>query len=93
MPVWTLRYWWYCRCMKFSNGLPEQYLSTLPPSSLAHDIPYDRMLLVCMRGGARSAEALLSKNKLFALADNLGGLESCGIPCADDTCEYPACRT
>jgi cystathionine gamma-lyase len=71
----------------------QSSISTLPLSSLAHDIPYSRVISVCVRGGARSAEALLSKKKLFALAENLGGLESCGIPCADDICEYPACRT
>ncbi|KAG2353267.1 putative cystathionine gamma-lyase, partial [Suillus spraguei] len=34
------------------------------------------MVSVRLRGGARSAEALLPKLKLFTLAESLGGVES-----------------
>jgi cystathionine gamma-lyase len=54
----------------------QQFLSTLPPSSLAHGIPYGGMVSFRLRGGARSAEALLPKLKLFTLAESLGGVES-----------------
>ncbi|KAG2054792.1 hypothetical protein BDR06DRAFT_955101 [Suillus hirtellus] len=54
----------------------QQFLSTLPPSSLAHGIPYDGMVLFRLHGGARSAEALLPKLRLFTLAESLGGVES-----------------
>lgn len=54
----------------------QQFISTLPPSSLAHGIPYGGMVSFRVRGGARSAEALLPKLKLFTLAESLGGVES-----------------
>jgi cystathionine beta-lyase/cystathionine gamma-synthase len=69
--------------LKSSNDLPEQFLSTLLPSSLAH-----ATISVCVRGGARSAEALLPKLKLFALTQILGGLESCGVICVGDASKY-----
>ncbi|KAG1875073.1 Cys/Met metabolism PLP-dependent enzyme-domain-containing protein, partial [Suillus tomentosus] len=54
----------------------QQFLSTLPPSSLAHGIPYGGMVSFRLHGGARSAEALLPKLRLFTLAESLGGVES-----------------
>ncbi|KAG1797131.1 Cys/Met metabolism PLP-dependent enzyme-domain-containing protein [Suillus plorans] len=54
----------------------EQFISNLPPSSLAHGIPYGGMVSFRLRGGARSAEALLPKLNLFTLAESLGGVES-----------------
>ncbi|KAG2753518.1 hypothetical protein P692DRAFT_20797120 [Suillus brevipes Sb2] len=54
----------------------QQFLNTLPQSTLAHGIPYGGMVSFRVRGGARSAEALLPKLKLFTLAESLGGVES-----------------
>ncbi|KAG2339031.1 hypothetical protein BDR05DRAFT_1062358 [Suillus weaverae] len=54
----------------------QQFISTLPPSSLVHGIPYGGMVSFRVRGGARSAEALLPKLRLFTLAESLGGVES-----------------
>lgn len=54
----------------------QQFLSTLPQSTFAHGIPYGGMVSFRVRGGARSAEALLPKLKLFTLAESLGGVES-----------------
>ncbi|KAG1808928.1 Cys/Met metabolism PLP-dependent enzyme-domain-containing protein [Suillus subaureus] len=58
------------------HALARTFLSTLPPSTLAHGIPYGGMVSFRLRGGARSAEALLPKLKLFTLAESLGGVES-----------------
>lgn len=57
-------------------ALARASLSALPPSSLAHGTPSGEMISFRIRSGARSAEALLSKLKLFTLADSLGGGES-----------------
>ncbi|KAG2033874.1 Cys/Met metabolism PLP-dependent enzyme-domain-containing protein [Suillus americanus] len=54
----------------------QQFISTLPPSALAHGIPYGGMVSFRLRGGARSAEALLPNLRLFTLAESLGGVES-----------------
>ncbi|KAG1905939.1 Cys/Met metabolism PLP-dependent enzyme-domain-containing protein [Suillus fuscotomentosus] len=54
----------------------QQFLSTLPPSSIAHGIPYGGMVSFRLHGGARSAEVLLPKLRLFTLAESLGGVES-----------------
>ncbi|KAG1840176.1 Cys/Met metabolism PLP-dependent enzyme-domain-containing protein [Suillus subalutaceus] len=54
----------------------QQFLSTLSASALAHGIPYGGMVSFRLRGGARSAEALLPKLNLFTLAESLGGVES-----------------
>ncbi|KAG2353268.1 Cys/Met metabolism PLP-dependent enzyme-domain-containing protein [Suillus spraguei] len=59
-----------------SHPAVEHFLSTLPSSSLAHGIPFGGMVSFRLRGGARSAEALLPKLKLFTLAESLGGVES-----------------
>jgi len=55
----------------------QRFLNTeLPPSSLAHGIPYGGMVSFRVRGGSRGAEAVLTKLKLFSLAESLGGVES-----------------
>jgi cystathionine gamma-lyase len=54
----------------------QQFLNTLPQSTLAHGIPYGGMVSFRVRGGARIAEALLPKLKLFVLAESSGGVES-----------------
>ncbi|OAX39351.1 hypothetical protein K503DRAFT_769594 [Rhizopogon vinicolor AM-OR11-026] len=55
----------------------QRFIDTeLLPSSLAHGIPYGGMVSFRVRGGTKVAGALLTKLKLFALAESLGGVES-----------------